>query len=89
MADDDYDLGDSWTRLVRQLRQKREDIASAVLAGGLDSAEYAQSCGRVGQIDDTLALIEGIRSGSDRKQKPSRLLLPEESDPPLPESRTV
>jgi hypothetical protein len=81
MADDDYDLGDGWTRFARRLREQREEYAGLVLAGGLEPNEYAATCARVRQIDDTIALIHDIRSGGDRAKKPGRLVLPEENGP--------
>lgn len=80
MADDDFALGDDWSRLVSRLKQKRQDHADTVLAGGLTPTDYTAFCARITQIDETMTLISDIRSGRDRAPKTERLRLPEEND---------
>lgn len=60
-----HEPGDSWTRLLRRLRQDRRDLVEEVVAGTLALPEYQNRCGQITQIDRTLALAEEIRRGDD------------------------
>lgn len=59
------DPGDDWSRFRGALHERRNNLISEVIGGGLDPAQYATTCGRIAQIDEIVELMRAVRRGED------------------------